>query len=109
MLVCTTIDQQGGQNQQPQDALEFLMNGPPRWAKFQQSPTNSKARKNKKDQSDIMLLIYQSFGMSPIWVELTPWITRLIFPQLKNGLGLGFSALCGQTSLETSTDTRLPK
>jgi hypothetical protein len=75
------------------------------------TPTNSKARKKKKkkDQSIVVLLIYQSFGMSPVRVELTPRITRFIFPQLKNGLGLEFSALCGQTSLETSTDTRLPK
>jgi hypothetical protein len=47
--------------------------------------------------------------MSPVRIELTPRITRFIFPQLKNGLGLEFSALCGQTSLQTSTDTRLPK
>jgi hypothetical protein len=86
------------------------MNGPPRWAKLQQSPTNSKARKKKKnDQSVVVLLIYQSFDMSPVRVELAPRITRFIFPQLKNGLGLEFSALCGHTSLEISTDTRLPK
>jgi hypothetical protein len=72
------------------------------------TPTNSKARK-KKDQSVVVLLICQSFGMSPVWVGLIPRITRFIFPQLKNGLGLEFSALCGQTSLKTSTDTGLPK
>jgi hypothetical protein len=72
-------------------------------------PTNSKARKKKKDQSVVVLLIYQSFSMSPVWVELTHRITRFIFSQLKNGLGLEFLTLCGQTSLETSTDTRLLK
>jgi hypothetical protein len=60
-------------------------------------------------RSVIVLLIYQSFSMSPVRVELTPRITRFIFPQLKNRLDLEFSALCGQTSLKTSTDTRLPK
>jgi hypothetical protein len=87
------------------------MNGPYRWAKFQQSFANSKSRKKKKkkDQSVIVLLIYPSFSMSPVWVKLIPRITRFIFPQLKNGLGLEFSALCGQTSLANSTDTRLSK
>jgi hypothetical protein len=42
-----------------------------------------------------VLLIYQSFGMSPVWVELIPRIKRFIFPQLKNELGIEFSALCG--------------
>jgi hypothetical protein len=65
--------------------------------------------KKKKDQSVVVLLIYQSFGMNPVQVELIPRITRFIFPRLKNGLGLEFSDLCGHTSLETSTDTRLPK
>jgi hypothetical protein len=59
------------------------MNGPLRWAEFQQSPTNSKARK-KKDESVVVLLIYQSFGMSLVRVELISRITRFNFPQLKN-------------------------
>jgi hypothetical protein len=80
------------QNQQPQDALEFLINGPPRWAKFQQS---SPPPQKKEDQCTVVLLIYQSFSMSPVRVELIPRIIRFIFPQLKNGLGLEFSALCG--------------
>jgi hypothetical protein len=37
-----------------------------------------------------VLLIYQSFSMSPVQVELIPRITRFILPQLKNGLGLEF-------------------
>jgi hypothetical protein len=68
-----------------------------------------KKKKKKKDQSVVVFLIYQSFGMSLVWVELIPRITRFIFPHLKNGLGLEFLAFYGQPSLETSTDTRLPK
>jgi hypothetical protein len=45
-------------NQQPQDSLEFLMNGPPRWAKFQQSHTNSKARKKKKCYSVVNIPVF---------------------------------------------------
>jgi hypothetical protein len=66
-------------------------------------------RRRRMIKSVVVLLIYQSFDMSPVRVELAPRITRFIFPQLKNGLGLEFSALCGHTSLEISTDTRLPK
>ena len=81
-----------------------------KWTKFQQSPTNSKVRnEEQKDHCDVSSLIYQSFGMSPVRVELIPRITRFIFPQLKNGLGLEFSVICGQTSPEITTDTRLPK
>ena len=62
----------------------------------------------KKDHYVVASLIYQSFGMSPIRVELIP-IIRFIFPQLKNGIGLEFSVICGQTSPEITTDTKLPK
>jgi hypothetical protein len=58
-------------------------------------PIPKQGKKNKKDGCVIVLLIYQSFGMSPIWVEHIPSITRFIFPQLKNGLSLEFSAMCG--------------
>ena len=71
-------------------------------------PPIPKSEMKKKDHCDVSLLIYQSFGMSPIRVELIPRITRLIFPQPKNGLGLEFSVICGQTSPEITTDTRLP-
>jgi hypothetical protein len=47
--------------------------------------------------------------MSPVRVELIPRITRFILPQLKDGLGIEFLDLCAQTSLETSTDTRVSK
>ena len=81
-----------------------------KWTKFQQSPTNSKVRnEGQKDHYAVSSLIYQSFGTSPVRVELIPRITRFIFPQLKNGLGLEFSVICGQTSPEITTDTRLPK
>ena len=66
-------------------------------------------RKKVSDQCAVVLLIYQSFSISPVRVELIPRITRFILSQLKNGLCLEFSALCEQTSLEISTDTRLPK
>ena len=81
-----------------------------KWTKFQQSPTNSKVRnEGQQDHCAVSSLIYQSFGMSLVRVELIPRITRFIFPQLKNGLGLEFSVIRGQISPEITNDTKLPK
>ena len=74
------------------------MNGPNNGPNSNNPPPISK--QEDKDYYDVVLLIYQSFGMSPVRVELTPRITRFIIPQLKNGLGLEFSTICGQISLE---------
>ena len=81
-----------------------------KWTKFQQPPTNFKVKnEGQKDHYVVSSLIYQSFSMSPVQVELIPRITRFIFPQLKNGLGLEFLVIRGQTSPEITTDTRLAK
>ena len=87
------------------NSLEWVINGP----NSNNPPPIPKSEMKKKDRCAVSLLIYQSFGMSPIRDELIARITRFIFPQLKNGLGLEFSVICGQTSPEITTDTRLPK
>jgi hypothetical protein len=50
------------QNQQPQDALEFLINGPPRWAKFQQSspPPEEEGGSMHRSVVDIPVFQYES-------------------------------------------------
>jgi hypothetical protein len=85
------------------------MNGQQNGQKFNNLPLIPKQGKEEKDQCIIVFLIYQSFDMSLIWVQLIPRITRFIFSQLKNGLCFEFSVLCEHTSFEISTDTRLPK
>jgi hypothetical protein len=40
----------------------------------------SKEEEEEEDQSVVLLLIYRSFGMRPVRVELTPRIIRFIFP-----------------------------
>jgi hypothetical protein len=79
----------------PQVDLEFLMNGPEDGPNFSNPPPILEHQKEEKDQCVVVLLIYQYFSMSPIQFKLIPRMARFIFPLLKNGLYLEFSALCG--------------
>jgi hypothetical protein len=70
---------------------EWAINGP----NSNNPPPIPKSEMKKKDHCAVSLLIYQSFGISPIRVELIHRITRFIYPQLMNGLGLEFSFIYG--------------
>lgn len=85
---------------------EWALNGP---HSNNPPPMPKREKEGKKDHCIIVLLIYQSFSISPVRVELTPRKSRFNFPQLMNGLCLEFTVLCGQISLEIATDTRLLK